>query len=341
MEQKKKKIIYVFGPKRLHDKYMRGEPLNLEINFGYVKIGETICPYAEDKWAAAYARVKNESKTGIPETCRLYDVYEYPFIDGITSCRLDDKLRRILTKDMYYLENSKDNNSITQKKDYEINAGMEFVYGVTRKQVNNAVAKLERDLIIEVERTMPDLTKCLLGKVQKNIEDTQEEDIEIVSTTSSNNYKSELGDEFWISVKNKLGQMCTETQCKVITYYGRPYITINKDQKWQFTASYSVRYYTISVSFEIYGGEEMCEQVEKYISTHPDDMVYVSHELSSAIQGSRNKEKWYWKLTDSLEKTQPELIDWFVKNIINMLRAFSDLSFIAENNIDKNNNRNV
>lgn len=329
----KRKIIYIFGPNRLHEKYMKGEVLDFDLDFGYLKIGETTSSNPkEDKWDAAYNRVKGEAKTGIPETCRIYDVFEYPLLDGITSGKMDDRIRRILTKDMYSLENSKDNNYSTQKTEYEINAGMEFVYGATRKQVLNAIAKFERDLMIEMCRNnKQDELKALFEMVQKNIEDTQEEDDADIEDKSNKEcettHKSALGDDFWNHVENRLNEIRGDVACKVSYYKGKPYISINKNTDWQFCASYSVRHSQTTVSLEVYGGEDMCTTVENFIGAHSKEMQEIISELSSATQGVKNKNKWYWKIVGSYDNTQEKLVEWFANNILKMVSAFSTLQF--------------
>lgn len=98
---------------------------------------------SKDKWECAMGRINQEVRTGIPEVCQLLDVFEYPEMSG----NVDDKIRDLLTNDVYYLECSKVHNQSVDK--YEIKAGREFVYGVTRNQVLNAVAKFERGLILD------------------------------------------------------------------------------------------------------------------------------------------------------------------------------------------------
>lgn len=329
MDQKFKKIIYVFGPKRLHDDYMSGKRLGAEEVFGYVKIGETTTGDPKlDKWDAAYNRVKGESKTGIPETCCLYDVFEYPFVENITSGKMDDRVRRILTQDMYSLENSKENNNLVNRNEYEINAGVEFVYGVTRKQVFNAIAKFERDLILDFQVHDEDLQQ-LLTLIQQNIEDTQSEDFEEQCNDNNKSpaHQSALGDDFWTAVMERLKNINCDVECK--TYKGRPYIAINKKQDWQFGASYSTRYGTTDVTLETFDKANigMCSQVEQYIESHLSEIESMVPELSSAIQGARQKIKWYWKVTGSYDKPREELIEWFASKIACMTKAFSGLTF--------------
>ena len=138
----KRTIIYVFGPKRLASLYFANKELELK-NGGWLKIGLTSSSDdGMDKRDLAIKRINPESRTGIPEVCQLFDVFEYPEQQGKT----DDKIRNILTDDIYNLECSRIHNKEIEK--HEIKAGSEFVYGVTRNQVFNAVAKFEHDLIL-------------------------------------------------------------------------------------------------------------------------------------------------------------------------------------------------
>ena len=40
-------------------------------------------------------RINQESRTGIPEVCQLFDVFEYPEMSG----KVDDRIRNLLTND--------------------------------------------------------------------------------------------------------------------------------------------------------------------------------------------------------------------------------------------------
>lgn len=138
----KRTIIYVFGPKRLASLYFANKELEQKSG-GWLKIGQTSSSDdGMDKRDVAINRINQETKTGIPEVCQLFDVFEYPEQQGNT----DDKIRNILTDDIYNLECSRTHNKEIEK--YEIKAGREFVYGVTRNQVFNAMAKFEHDLIL-------------------------------------------------------------------------------------------------------------------------------------------------------------------------------------------------
>ena len=125
----KRTLIYVFGPKRLSSHYFSNTELKQE-DGGWLKIGQTSeTDDCKDMWDCAMERINQEVRTGIPEVCQLFDVFEYPEMSG----NVDDRIRNLLTNDMYCLECSKLHNQSVEK--YEIKAGREFVYGVTRSQI--------------------------------------------------------------------------------------------------------------------------------------------------------------------------------------------------------------
>ena len=135
----KRTIIYVFGPKRLSAKYYENKEIRREEG-GWLKIGQTSEENdAVDKKESAMRRIKTEVRTGIPEVSQLFDVFEYPYREGNN----DDVIRTLLAEDIYTLENSKSNNRELGLDKYDIKAGREFVYGATRSQVKNALAKYQ------------------------------------------------------------------------------------------------------------------------------------------------------------------------------------------------------
>ena len=73
-------VVYVFGPEVCEEKYFNDEVLSRESG-EWVKIGETgFRGNIEDVTneimkKAAMARIRNESRTGIPVTSMLYDVF--------------------------------------------------------------------------------------------------------------------------------------------------------------------------------------------------------------------------------------------------------------------------
>jgi hypothetical protein len=39
-------------------------------------------------------------------------------------------------------------------------------------------------------------------------------------------------------------------------------------------------------------------------------------------QGIKNKEKWAWSVSDTLEKSDDELVDWFVNTLLLFYQTF-------------------
>lgn len=121
-------IVYVFGPEQCEEKYFKDEVLSREAG-EWVKIGETsyrgnLDEVTEDSMKdSAMIRIKNESRTGLPVTSKIYDVFIFPY-----KVKTDDLIRRRLSREMYNLENSMQNNRQLGEDKYTIPAGQEFVY---------------------------------------------------------------------------------------------------------------------------------------------------------------------------------------------------------------------
>ena len=88
----------------------------------------------------ALCRILQESRTGIPVTSALYDVFIFPY-----KSHTDDSIRDILCKEIYEMENSRQINKELEAG--KIPAGKEFVYGVRRKNIKFAVQSFDHDLI--------------------------------------------------------------------------------------------------------------------------------------------------------------------------------------------------
>ena len=103
-------IVYVFGPEQCEEKYFNDEILSREAG-EWVKIGETSIHGYIDSITdeiirkEAIKRIKQESRTGIPVTSVLYDVFIFPY-----KSHTDDVIRMILCNDIYDIENSKQIN---------------------------------------------------------------------------------------------------------------------------------------------------------------------------------------------------------------------------------------
>jgi hypothetical protein len=308
-----KKIIYVFGPRRLAETYFANRPMMLNEG-GWLKIGQTT--NSDEKTGvkdSALNRIRQETRTGIPEVCQIFDVFEYPDRTGNT----DNTIREILTEDVYKLECSKKHNSEIEK--YEIKAGTEFVYGVTRKQVLNSIAKFEHGLILEHygRDDFAELMQC----IKNNAKNAEQYEIESDESSHDNYESTHWADMLWDSVKKELE---VQIKSKICTNKGRPYISIasNKHKGTiTYTAVYSVRYGLASVAIETFGGESAKETIDKKIQSSTE-----KHSLKTitAKQGIKNKNKWSWAISVPIDKSDDELIKWYVDTILSFYRFFEN-----------------
>lgn len=138
-------IVYVFGPEQCEGKYFKDEILSREAG-EWVKIGETAYKgnietvTDEILRKEALSRIRQESRTGIPVTSVLYDVFIFPY-----KSHTDDDIRDRLCKEIYEMENSRQINR--ELEEGKIPAGKEFVYGVRRRNIKFAVQSFDHDLI--------------------------------------------------------------------------------------------------------------------------------------------------------------------------------------------------
>lgn len=142
-------IVYVFGPEQWTEKYDNNDPME------WLKIGQTdfvgnideVTP--EMLKEQSMSRIKNESKTGIPQTCIILDVFIFPkvIVNGIQkSVKIDDLIREKLCTKLYVIENSKQINKEVRSDKSRIQAGDEFVYGASRSQILYAVQSYDHEL---------------------------------------------------------------------------------------------------------------------------------------------------------------------------------------------------
>lgn len=309
----KKTIIYVFGPRRLADIYFSdNKPMNLDFG-GWLKIGQTATSDSnQDVRSCALNRIRQESKTGIPEVCQLFDIFEYPEISGNT----DDRVRDILTDEVYKLDSSKKQNS-DKEKYAEIKAGREFVYGVTRKQVLNAIARFERDIILH--HYGKDAFDLLMECVKNNAKNLSRDDMESEGNGTENNETAQWTDGLWEDVKNRICSSSPQIG-KISIPKGRPYFFINSAKykdKLFYTIKYSIRKGMASVSVETDKGNAVKEEIESIISTKPEN-----NELKEikAIPGVKSDKKWEWPLSTSINKSYDELVQWYVDTILSTIR---------------------
>ena len=72
---------------------------------------------------------------------------------------------------------------------------------------------------------------------------------------------------------------------------------------------------------------EKISSVIKFIKDIDKDII-IKKNISDTIQnlkmkqGVKNKDKWSWIVSDSLDKTDDELVDWFVKTITQFYNSF-------------------
>lgn len=312
----KRTIIYVFGPKRLTPQYSSNTELKLQEG-GWLKIGQTSEENDNiDKWESAMARIYKEARTGIPEVCQLFEVFEYPEQPG----RTDDIIRSLLTDDIYNLECSKVHNQNIDK--HEIRAGREFVYGVTRSQVLNAIAKFERNLILDnygkegFDNLMQMIKDNNSGDSPLEINQDMDSSAEI-----STNKKSEWCDNLWNNVidkiKSTIGSSISNTK-------GRPYINFNSPNRKDFfyDCGYSVRYGITTVTISTLNGEAAKKQMDEFIAKN--DVLTQLPDLKLK-QGTKQKNKWAWLITDTLDKTDDELVNWFADTILKFYSIFENI----------------
>lgn len=312
----KRTIIYVFGPKRLSPQYFSNTELSQQEG-GWLKIGQTSEENDNiDKWKSAMVRINQEVRTGIPEVCQLFEVFEYPDQMGNT----DDNIRSLLTDDIYNLECSKVHNQNIEK--YEIRAGREFVYGVTRSQVLNAIAKFERNLILDNygKKGFDNLMQMI--KDNNSGESPLEINQEIDSSAEiSTNKKSEWCDNLWNSIIDKIKGTIGFS---ISNPKGRPYISFNSPSRKDFfyDCGYSVRYGITTITISTFNGEKAKEEMDDFITKN--NILTLLPDLKLK-QGTRQKDKWAWLITDTLNKPDEELVNWFADNILKFYSIFENI----------------
>ena len=146
MKEKKYTIVYVFGPMFCYKKYREDQLLSIEKG-EWVKIGETeYNGEIEEKsiMQRAMYRINQESRTGIPVISTIYDVFIYPYKKNT-----DNIVRGRLCSEMFEIDNSKQINKEQTNGDYEVKAGNEFVYTVSRSKILYAVQSIDHEKIAD------------------------------------------------------------------------------------------------------------------------------------------------------------------------------------------------
>lgn len=302
-------IIYVFTPKRLREDYMNGKQFSDE-SINWLKIGKASSKdINEDKWDVAYKRIKQEVHTGICETCVLVDVFEYPTLQG----NPDDAIRKLMTDDIFDLSDSKAHNKTVKQEDYEIKAGREYVYGASRKQVWAAVAKFERNLLIEYQNAdnFKFLIECITKNNETSIEETEDTTTSNLNLQMYDDVAAELADD-GINAShpnNKNYGLMRSTKGVISTY----------------SFSFSRRYNQAIIAIETMKGESGMQKIETAIENNDIREILA---LSSPQQGMKNKEKYAWKLIKSYQEYEEASIEeWFVENLKKVYEVFENLDF--------------
>ena len=285
----------------------------MSIELGYwLKIGMTTAndDNYDDKWDVAMKQRWNGTHTELCETCKLFDVFEYPYIEG----KPDDIIRNILTNQIYdHLQTSKKKNKEVDNSQYEIKAGQEFVYGASRKHVTNAIAIFERDLLINSDsKTFNDLKRM----VDQNKKDLSSESDDTNSAPLAGEQAQKASDFF----EKLQSNLPTEIKEKCSYPTGRPYMGIKSEKDYlKYFAQYSTRYSTTNVFVEV-RGEANKEKIEAFID---DNDVYTKiPSLSSTKQGVKAKDKYYWEVTGDYSGEEDTVIQWFVENITLIYNTF-------------------
>lgn len=308
MKEKEVSLIYVFGPQALFQDYLRGYKIE------WLKIGKHNCTLHDDKWKSAVVCVNNRAHTGIPVRCRIYEVFSFPFRTG----DYDDVFRRILTQEMFNLENSRALNKLISDP-FEIKAGEEFVYNVSRDQIINARKNFEHSLVIETLRNKqnPDLLDKLLLENQINPFDV--DDTDMVAPTSNVRKSGKCGnpdplmEKLYNSLPNEYQRITTLNRGERYRY-----IIIRSARKgFWYTASYSIRSRQTSVAFETYGGIGERDTLQQFISENA-----ISISGLTMRQGTKNLNKGSWEIVGSLDQGENEILQWFLSNIMILYQTF-------------------
>lgn len=311
-----RKIIYVFGPLRLYEKYMNNEPLVREEG-GWLKIGETgSVNDTENKWDAAHRRVSVEPRTGIPEVSRLYDVFEFPY----KNCKVDDLIRNILAEDIYSFETSKQHNRGING--YEIKAGTEFVYGANRSQVFNAIFKYEHGLLMNDYDNINTFNEVREMVKRNHEDDTLDNDN--TTTQVERNAERNWSDNIFEQIINKLSHLnvrFVNPLGKGYAYFRSP--NIDKfPYKFVYIFGLSTRYNKINAGIETFYGDTE-DAIRTFDNIINKTSIPSKYEVVKT-QGVKRPSKWSWTISDTLNKTDDEIIDWIVTTITELFNEIEN-----------------
>ena len=179
-------IVYVFGPEQCGDKYINNDVLTREA-MEWVKIGQTDFDGIIDEVTPemlkvqSMKRIKGEVKTGIPVTCKIYDVFIFPKVreNGvIKNVKIDNLIRRKLCEEIFSIDNSMKINKDVRNDNSLIPAGDEFVYGASRPQILYAVQSYDHELFANEEYDINMLAKICSCNNKDINNGTQDDDKE-------------------------------------------------------------------------------------------------------------------------------------------------------------------
>ncbi|MCQ2330910.1 MAG: hypothetical protein MJZ55_02870 [Paludibacteraceae bacterium] len=317
-------VVYVFGPSKDYDAYMSGKSVE------WLKIGMTNKKSSKENIEdVARERISQEAHTGLPVTCKLYDVFSFPS-NGKVDLQIRRKLREIGYSNVDF---SSDKSNLDDK---EIKPGTEFVYNVNRNQVKHAVMSYTFDLLMNClgsqDDQMTENLTSLYGIVSENlrIESSvpDDENESNLSPRSSSNMVS-----LWNKVKSYL---------KGIEYtnYGRPYVIVkSKHEECRYSMAFNKKSETLLVCFESYAKKD--PKKKKYFRKPKGDDV-LRDQIQDAIdanlpsseicnlqpeQGVKRSDKWTWISRKSAFESDEDNAKWFAGKITEMYEYFENLQF--------------
>lgn len=235
MNKKEKIVVYVFGiDGEMYNRYDSNLPVD------WVKIGLTrTYSINDDAMQAALLRCKGESKTGLPYPCCIYDVFEFP---NYTNEKIDDTIRKILCS--FGIKISLYTNK--ELEDEIIPSGNEFVYNVTKKQIEIAINSLYGRLysILTSEQILQ--LQSLITSAN-NVDNTDETNDIVENNVVLSKYgaRSYFNVDFWKQVYSKLNdtsrQYCNVTDNSYNRYKCFSSIQYKMFKKLQVVASFGVK----------------------------------------------------------------------------------------------------
>lgn len=120
-------------------------------------------------------------------------------------------------------------------------------------------------------------------------------------------------------------EVLKRVQTKMSIPKGKPYAWMHhkvNHKKLGTGVLYSVRENKANVFLETYLGDEAKEKIVAAISKLPADHPLRSAEMN---QGARNKNKWGWALSKSIDKSDSGLVKWYADTLIAFFTAAEDI----------------